>query len=64
VSKSCLEFVAAYRSSRVNCMTCAHWNSDDFVCMDKDELAKREKENIFDEMSQMMRRNRAVAGPL
>ena len=64
MSKSCSKFTAAYRSSRVNCMSCIHWNPDDFVCMDKEEMAKREKENVFNDMAKMMCRNKSVAGPL
>ena len=60
MEKTCIEFIATYRSSRITCFSCKNWNHDDFVCMDKEEIAKRDKENVFDAMNQMMRRNKAV----
>ena len=63
MGKSCKAFIAAYKSPYVNCATCKYWDSEDFVCAEPSELAKRNKANEFDEMDKLMRQSKAVYIP-
>jgi hypothetical protein len=64
VAKSCLEFVAAWKSKNVSCMTCLHWNSDDFVCMESDDYKKLDKDMKTEEIAKFMQSNKPIKGPL
>ena len=59
-TKTCKDFILDYGSKGVTCFSCKHWNKDDFVCMEKGEVANRE----FDRLEKEMMSNRPICGPL
>lgn len=59
-NKSCRDFIAAYQSKIVTCFSCKFWNMEDFICLNPDELKKRNKANEFDEMDKLMRQSKSV----
>ena len=62
---NCAEFMAAWDStSWINCTTCKYWDWDELTCLNKDELAKREKARALDDLEKLMRQNKSVVGPL
>ena len=58
----CLRFVQAYKSKWINCMCCTHWDTEDFVCVDKAEQDTRERVRSFDEFERLMVTSRTVVG--
>ena len=64
MEKSCKDFIAAYQSKIITCFSCKYWEHDDFICLNPDEVKKRNKENEFDELERQMKSNRPVKGPL
>ena len=63
-NKSCKDFIASYPSKIVNCMTCKHWNNEDFVCMESEEVKRRKEEIELDSIDRQMRGNKPIRGPL
>ncbi len=45
-------------------MTCLHWNSDDFVCMESDDYKKLDKDMKTEEIAKFMQSNKPIKGPL
>ncbi len=58
--ESCAQFMAAWESDYENCHTCRYWDRDELTCLNKEELARREKAKKLNEMDKLMRRSKAV----
>ena len=63
-NKNCADFIASYKSDIITCFSCKYWHHEDFVCLNPEEMRKRRKENEFDDLSKMMRKNKPIHGPL
>lgn len=59
---TCRDFIALYKTKGITCFSCKHWNYDDFVCMDKEELEARRNAMAFDETERLMVSSRTVVG--
>ena len=60
----CLSYIAVYYSAKKTCMSCIRWCSDDFVCLDKEENARRRRDNELDGLDKLMRSSRTIVGLL
>lgn len=61
---TCLQFMAEWKSEYENCHNCIKWNRDDLVCMDPKEVARRRRASELSQIDKMVRKNKAVKGPL
>lgn len=61
---TCAEFMAAWKSEYKYCLNCIRWDSEDLVCMDTAEVARRRKIREFDFIDKSMRSNKPIDGDL
>jgi len=64
MSTSCAAFMAAYKSSYINCFTCKYWDHEELTCINPEEIAKRRGNREFKEIEKLLRKNKPVRGPL
>ena len=62
MDKTCLEFVKAWDSEYINCHTCRYWDREELTCIDKEEIAARNKVRAFDAIEKLMVTSRTVVG--
>lgn len=64
MSTSCAAFIAAYKSSYINCFTCRYWDHEELTCINPEEIARRRGDRELEEIEKLLRKNKPVRGPL